>query len=55
MISLDQIRNFYPASMSGNAAFLKHILKEYVQLLVLDYLSSTHHAETRVAGSGNPL
>ena len=55
MISIAQIKNFYPAAVSGNASFLKHILKEYVQLLVLDYLSSTHHAETRVAGSGNPL
>lgn len=29
--------------MSGNATFLKYILKEYLQLLVLDYLSTTHH------------
>ena len=43
MISVDHIKNFYPASMSGNTVFLKHILKEYVQLLVLDYLSATHH------------
>jgi hypothetical protein len=28
MIAIDQIKNFYPASMSGNAGFLKHILKE---------------------------
>lgn len=41
MISIDQIKNFYPPSMSGNAGFLKHILKEYVQLLVLDYLATT--------------
>jgi predicted nucleotidyltransferase component of viral defense system len=43
MISIDHIKNFYPASMSGQAGFLKHILKEYIQLLVLDYLSTTHH------------
>ncbi|MEI8138928.1 MAG: nucleotidyl transferase AbiEii/AbiGii toxin family protein [bacterium] len=43
MISIDQIKNFYPATLSGNAIFIKHILKEYVQLLVLDYLSATHH------------
>lgn len=43
MISIDSIKNFYPTSISGNAAFLKHILKEYVQLLVLDYLSTTHY------------
>ena len=43
MISIDSIKNFYPVSVSGNAAFLKHILKEYVQLLVLDYLSTTNY------------
>ena len=44
MISLDHIKSFYPDAMSGSAVFLKHILKEYVQLLVLDYLASTRHA-----------
>jgi predicted nucleotidyltransferase component of viral defense system len=43
MISIEQIKNFYPSTMSGNATFLKYILKEYLQLLVLDYLSTTHH------------
>ena len=43
MISLEQIKNFYPSTMSGNAPFLKFILKEYLQLLVLDYLSTTYH------------
>lgn len=43
MISLEHIKNFYPASISGNAVYLKYILKEYIQLLVLDYLSSTKH------------
>ena len=43
MIPLDAIKNFYPDSLKGNAAFLKHILKEYVQLLVLDYLATTRH------------
>ena len=54
MISMDQIRSFTPASMSGNAAFLKHILKEYVQLLVLDYLSATRHIRnmTFIGGTG---
>lgn len=41
MIALDQIKTFYPAALGGSAVFQKHILKEYVQLLVLDYLSAT--------------
>lgn len=44
MISIDHIKSFYPAPLSGSAAFLKHILKEYIQLMVLDYLTTTHHA-----------
>ncbi len=43
MISFNQIKNYYPASMAENAVFQKHILKEYVQLLTLDYLSTTEH------------
>lgn len=46
MISIEQIQNFYPASLCSNAAFRKHMLKEYVQLLVLDYLSTTEHVRT---------
>ncbi len=55
MISIDSIKNFYPASISGNAAFLKHILKEYVQLLVLDYLSSTPYLRKIIFIGGTNL
>lgn len=55
MIAIDQIKNFYPASMSGNAGFLKHILKEYVQLLVLDYLSATPHVRKMTFIGGTNL
>lgn len=41
MIALEQILNFYPDAFTRNAAFKKHILKEYVQLLVLDFLATT--------------
>jgi hypothetical protein len=40
---MDQIKQYYPAPMAENAVFQKHILKEYVQLLTLDYLSTTEH------------
>lgn len=55
MITIDQIRNFYPPAMSGNAVFMKHILKEYVQLLVLDYLSATHHVRKMTFIGGTNL
>jgi predicted nucleotidyltransferase component of viral defense system len=44
MISLAAIKTFYPAPLNTDAAFHKHLLKEYVQLLVLDYLSATPYA-----------
>jgi predicted nucleotidyltransferase component of viral defense system len=44
MISIDHIKLFYPAAMSGRPVFLKHILKEYVQLLILDHLANTRYA-----------
>jgi predicted nucleotidyltransferase component of viral defense system len=43
MISMDAIRSFYPEPMKSQGVFQKHILKEYVQLIVLDYLSTTPH------------
>lgn len=41
MIQLEQIQNYFPANLSSNAAFQKHMLKEYLQLMILDYLSTT--------------
>jgi len=41
MISLEAIKNFFPAHLSNNAWSQKHLLKEYIQLMILDYLSST--------------
>ena len=55
MISIDNIKSFYPASMGGNAVFQKHILKEYVQLLVLDYLSTTNHVRKMTFIGGTNL
>lgn len=41
MIRLDVIKNYYPDYLSGNIVFHKYILKEYILLLILDYLSTT--------------
>ena len=42
-MTVDQIKEFYPPILRENAGFTKYLLKEYVQLLILDYLSSTPH------------
>ncbi|MGN1236632.1 MAG: nucleotidyl transferase AbiEii/AbiGii toxin family protein [Bacteroidaceae bacterium] len=43
MIDLNYINGFYPPQISNNAALQKHILKEYIQLMVLDYLSTSSY------------
>jgi len=41
MIQIEQITNYFPAQIRENSIFDTHILKEYLQLMILDYLSST--------------
>lgn len=41
MIDLNYINGFYPPHIATNASLQKHLLKEYIQLMVLDYLAST--------------
>ncbi len=41
MIPLDAIKNFFPPHIREDALFVKFMLKEYLQLLMLDYLSTT--------------
>jgi len=41
MIDLQQIKNYFSVELRENAAFQKYILKEYVQLLILDFLSTS--------------
>jgi predicted nucleotidyltransferase component of viral defense system len=41
MIKPEQIRNFFPEGLRGQASFQKYMLKEYLQLLILNFLSVT--------------
>lgn len=41
MIQIEQIKQYFPAQIRGQSIFDKHILKEYLQLMIMDYLSST--------------
>lgn len=43
MIDLNYINGFYPLQIASNASFQKHLLKEYIQLMVLDYLATTSY------------
>lgn len=41
MISMEQIRSFFPPYLREDPAHQKYLLKEYIQLMILDYLSTT--------------
>lgn len=45
MIDLNLIRSYFPAAVRDNAAFDKHILKEYIQLMILDFMVSTDYSD----------
>jgi len=41
MIQVELIKNYFPAGLRDNASFQKYMIKEYLQLLILDFLSTT--------------
>jgi len=41
MIQLENIKNYFPVGLRDNASFQKYMIKEYLQLLILDFLSTT--------------
>jgi predicted nucleotidyltransferase component of viral defense system len=43
MIQIEQIKSYFPPFISGSSNYDKYILKEYLQLLILDYLSTTRY------------
>ncbi len=45
MIQIEQIRNYFPVQIREKSIFDKHILKEYLQLMVMDYLSSVQYIQ----------
>jgi predicted nucleotidyltransferase component of viral defense system len=43
MIQIETIKNFYPLGLRNNALLTRYMLKEYIQLMILDYLSTTSY------------
>jgi predicted nucleotidyltransferase component of viral defense system len=41
MIDLDYIRSFFPPAIAKESRFDRYMLKEYLQLMILDHLAST--------------
>ena len=55
MIRIEQIKRYFPPKLQNNASFHKYKLKEYLQLLILEYLSSTEHIRTLTFIGGTNL
>ncbi|KAA6315621.1 hypothetical protein EZS27_033951 [termite gut metagenome] len=45
MIQIEQIKNYFPIQIREKSVFDKYILKEYLQLMIMDYLSSTPYIQ----------
>jgi predicted nucleotidyltransferase component of viral defense system len=41
MLQLEFLKNYYPGYLWGNINQRKYLIKEYIQLLILDYLTTT--------------
>ena len=45
MITLELIRKYFPPNVRHNSLYYKYMLKEYLQLLILDHLSNSAHIQ----------
>lgn len=55
MINLDYILNFFASPLRENQNFARHMIKEYIQLMILDFIASTRHAGKLVFIGGTNL
>ena len=55
MIDLEQIKNYFPIELRQNIAFQKYMVKEYIQLMILDWLSASPYVQNLVFIGGTNL
>src|SRR6056297_1234286 len=55
MIQTEFLKNYFPPYLWNNPAQKKYIIKEYIQLLILDYLSTTQYIKKIVFIGGTNL
>lgn len=55
MIDLEYIKSFFPENIQNNRNFSKMMLKEYLQLMILDFISTTKHSKNLVFIGGTNL
>ena len=55
MIGLEQIKEYFPPLVRDNPAYQKYMLKEYLQLLILDFLATTSYIRKIVFIGGTSI
>lgn len=55
MIRFEQIVNYFPPYINENPSLRKYMVKEYIQLLILDFLSNSHWVKKLVFIGGTNL
>jgi predicted nucleotidyltransferase component of viral defense system len=55
MLNTDQIANFFPQNIRENPIYRKYMLKEYLQIVILDFLSATKYIRKIVFIGGTNL
>lgn len=55
MIHPEQLKHFFPPFLWENPSHRKYIIKEYIQLLILDYLTTTRYVKKIVFIGGTNL
>ena len=45
MIDLEQIKGYFPTELNVNTTFQKYMVKEYIQLMILDFLSTSPYVQ----------
>ena len=55
MIQIEQIKNFFPLQLQKNNVLYKYMIKEYIQLQILEYLSTTVFVKKLVFIGGTNL
>jgi predicted nucleotidyltransferase component of viral defense system len=55
MLNLEQIQNYFPQRIRENPAHKKYIIKEYIQLMILDFLATSKFVKKIILIGGTNL
>jgi len=55
MLNIEQIANFFPPNLRESTIYRKYMLKEYLQLMILDFLATTKYVKKIIFIGGTNL